>query len=169
MTVSVRVAALAGATAIFLAGAGAATVSNPKLGFSAAFPCQAGQTTKTITAGFGKVPVTTFSCGKGGDIYIVSVSQYARGFIVKQKTVYRNAVNSAAANVGGKVRTAAAYTLDTVTGRDVLIDVPAQRATAHLRLFFVGDRQYQAVFLGPQGHENDKAALGFLNSFRLGK
>ena len=167
MTASFRVAALAGAAAIFIAGAGAAPYSSAKLGFSAAFPCKAQKRTETVEAPFGRVPVTSLSCDKDRDIYNVSVSLYPRGFAAKHKNLYRNAVNGAATNAGGKVRTVSTYPLGNVTGRDALIDVPAQHAAAHLRVFFVGDKQYQVMFLGPKGHENGKAAGKFLNSFRL--
>jgi hypothetical protein len=169
MSAFIRVLACAGAAAILLAGARAETFSDKALGFSAAFPCRSIQTSQTVIASFGKVPVTSLSCAKGKDIYIISVSRYPKGFVAKRNHVYRDAVNGAAANVKGSVRSNKAFKLGAVTGRDVLIDVPADRAAAHMRVFFSGDRQYQVTFLGPKGHESGKAAMGFLNSFRLRK
>lgn len=153
---------------IVAAGANAEVVKNNNLGFSAAFPCRSQQTAQTVIASFGKVPVTSLSCADGKDIYIISVSRYPKGFIAKRNHVYRDAVNGAASNVKGKVRSNVPYKLGAVTGRDALIDVPSQRAAAHIRVFFAGDRQYQVMFLGPKGHESGKAAMGFLNSFKLG-
>jgi len=37
----------------------------------------------------------------------------------------------------------------------------------HLRIFFVGDRQFQVLVAGPAGQENGKATMAFLNSFKL--
>ena len=168
MATAIRVLSLVGAAMILAAGANAEAVKDKSLGFSAAFPCRSQQTAQTVIAGFGKVPVTSLSCANGKDIYVISVSRYPKGFIAKRNHVYRDAVDGAASNVKGKVRSNTAYKLGDVTGRDALIDVTADRATAHIRVFFAGDRQYQVMFLGPKGHESGKAALGFLNSFKLG-
>jgi hypothetical protein len=169
MSAAIRVLRLVGAAVILAAGANAEPVKDRSLGFSAAFPCRSQQTTQTVIASFGKVPVTSLSCANDKDIYVISVSRYPKGFIAKRKHVYRDAVEGAANNVKGKVRSNKAYTLGAVIGRDVLVDVPSQRAAAHMRVFFAGDRQYQVMFLGPKGHESGKAAMGFLNSFRLRK
>ncbi len=169
MAASIRVLAFAGTALVLAAGARAGTVSDRSLGFSAAFPCRSQQMAQTIAASFGKIPVKTLSCAKDNDFYIISVSRYPKGYIAKRKTAYRDAVNGAADNAKGSVRKNVAYKSGAVTGRDALIDVPSQGAVVHLRTFFVGDRQYQVIFLGPKGRESGKAALAFLNSFRLKK
>jgi hypothetical protein len=37
----------------------------------------------------------------------------------------------------------------------------------HVRSFFVGDRLFQIMYLGPVGSENGKECMHFLDSFRL--
>jgi hypothetical protein len=144
-------------------------VSNKHLGFSATFPCEAKQSLQQVATRIGKIPMTSFNCGNGSDIYYVVVSDYPRGFIANRTlgAAYADAVNGAADNVKGIVENVKPYPLAAVTGRDALIDVPADKAMVRLRVFFLGDRQYQVMALGPAGVKTDNTKLQFLDSFKL--
>jgi hypothetical protein len=140
-------------------------------GYSAAFPCQVKTGSQTVAAGTMNIPVTSNTCESAGALYSISASSFPKGFIAKHtlKGALTDAVAGAAWNVKGTVRSDTPITLAGTTGRDVLIDVKNPKATVHLRVFFVGDKQYQVMFVGPTGQENGKAAKVFLASFKLGK
>jgi hypothetical protein len=157
------------AFALFAAAASGESVRGN--GFSAAFPCAAQMQQQIVAAGKLKIPVTTRICEGKDAVYYVVVSDFPKGFIAKKSVnaALADAVGGAAANVKGAIRANQPYMLGSVLGRDTLIDVPGQNATVHLRVFFAGDRQLQAMVVAPKGRENGKAALAFLNSFKLGK
>lgn len=161
---SIRILGIAASSVLFCAAAGAA-------GFTATFPCAANLTNQTVAAGKTSIPVVNQSCEKGNAVYYVVTSTYPKGFLAKKtpKAAFADAVGGAAANVKGTVRADNPITLAGVAGHDALIDVNAKKATVHLRVFFAGDKQYQVMVVGPAGQENSKAAMGFLESFKLGK
>ncbi len=101
----------------------------------------------------------------------MATSSYPKGFIAKRtpKAALGDAVLGAASNVKGTVRSEAPITLAGVAGRDALIDVKTQKVVLHLRVFYVGDRQYQVLVVAPAGQENGTAAKAFLGSFKLGQ
>jgi hypothetical protein len=140
-------------------------------GFSAVFPCKAKQTSQNVAAGKATIPVVNYNCESGGDLYFLVTSAYPKGFIAK-KTVaaaFKDAVSGAALNVRGMVRTDQPIKLGKVQGHDALIDIPSDKAAAHLRVFFVGDKQFQVMVVGAKGHESGKPAIAFLDSVRIGK
>lgn len=163
----VRTLGFAAATALLAAGARAETVRDD--GFEATFPCQTKVARQTLAAATQTMPLVSHSCIEGSDLYNVSVSLYPDGLIAKRtlKVSYRDAVRGAAENVNGTVRRSREHRLGRVTGRDALIDVPSQHVAAHLRVYFVGDWQFQVMFVGPKGRESGKRAMAFLDSFRL--
>jgi len=155
--------------ALILSAAAAAGEPVSADGFSAAFPCRPQLASQTVAAGSLTVPVTTRSCEKKDVIYYAVASTFPKGFIAKRgvNAALADAVSGAAANVKGTVRTDRPYLLGPVMGRDALIDVPGEKAAVHLRVFFAGDRQFQAMVVAPKGREDDKAAMEFLDSFKL--
>lgn len=160
---------LSAAAILIAASASADTVTSN--GYSAAFPCQARSASQAIAAGSIKVQVTSNSCEKDGVLYSVAMSTYPQGFIAKRtmKAALGDAVIGAAANVKGTVRTEAPITNSGVGGRDAVIDLANPKAVARLRVFYVGDKQYQVMVITPKGQENGKAPMGFLGSFKLVK
>jgi|WetSurMetagenome_2_1015567.scaffolds.fasta_scaffold350270_1 hypothetical protein len=164
-----HIPAFCAAFVLFAAQAAAETVKEN--GFSAAFPCASQQQQQAVAAGKLKIPVATRLCEGKDAVYYVVVSDFPKGFIARKSAnaALADAVGGAAANVKGAIRTNQPFLLGGVLGRDTLIDVPGQNATVHLRVFFAGDRQFQAMVVAPKGRENGKAALAFLNSFKLGK
>ncbi len=161
-----RLMSILGATALFTVAAAAAPA-----GFTAAFPCQTKVTNQTVDAGKIKIPVANHSCATPDALYSVVASTYPKGFIAKKtlKGAFADAVAGSAANVKGTIRADKTITLAGVAGHDALIDIKADKAVAHLRVFFVGDKAYQVLFVGPAGQENGKAATAFLDSFKLEK
>jgi hypothetical protein len=158
------------ATAMLVAnGASAEAVTGTD--FSVVFPCKAGPAIQTVAAGKSTITVASHSCEKDGALYSVAVSSFPNGFIAKKtaSVALAEAVNGAASNTHGKVRSDRPITLGKIAGHDAFIDVKEHRMAVHLRVFYVGDRQYQVMFLGPAGKETGKAATAFLDSFKLGK
>jgi hypothetical protein len=157
------------AFALFAAAASGESVKGN--GFSAAFPCASQLQQQSVAAGKLKIPVTTRLCEGKDAVYYVVVSDFPKGFIAKKgvNAALADAVNGAAANVKGALKANQPYMLGTTMGRDALIDVTGQKAAVHLRVFFIGDRQLQAMVVAPKGRENGKLAQAFLNSFKLGK
>jgi hypothetical protein len=139
--------------------------------YTVVFPCKASATSQTVKAGSMRVKVSSSACDDKNGHYTFAVSDFPKGFIAK-KTVnaaLADAVVGAARNVGGAVRVQKPSTVSGAAGREALIDVKKQKAVVRLEVFFVGDRQYQVVFIGAAGQENSKAANDFLGSFKLGK
>jgi hypothetical protein len=161
--------AFCAAFAVFVTAAAAETVKEN--GFTAAFPCASQLQKQTVAAGKLKIPVTTRICEGKDAVYYVVASDFPKGFIARKgvNAALADAVNGAAANVKGALKTNQPYMQGTVLGREALIDVTGQKAAVHLRVFFAGDRQLQAMVVAPKGQENGKAAQAFLNSFKLGK
>lgn len=153
----------AAATVLSFGAAGAAP------DFTADFPCKPDVASQTVTAGKVSIPVVNSSCAKDEIGYFVVVSTYPKGFIAKKTApaAFADAVGGAAANVKGKIRSDKPIQLGKVAGHDALIDVKANKAAAHLRVFFAGDKQYQVLVVAPAGKESGKEATAFLDSFKL--
>ena len=175
MVFSVRVirlvAAVAFASALLAGSVHAETVNVGKWGFSVVFGCQSQPASQSVATAVGKITMTSYSCSTRDAGYFVAVADYP-AHSINQKSIddaYTGAINGAAGNVKGKIRSVAPYRLGHITGRDALIDLKVSHRTAHLRIFYVRDRQFQLTFVGPTGQENSKACLDFLNSFVLAK
>jgi hypothetical protein len=137
--------------------------------FAATFPGSARMSTTPVQSGDVTVRMTVYAFENGQLNYYVSYSDYPpRTFDrLSRDQAYVNVINATLANVKGRKEREADVKLGDVTGREVLIDVPAQHATMRERLFLVGNRLYQVVYGGPPGSANAKPALDFLNSFKL--
>ena len=117
----------------------------------------------------GNIKLTSYSCGTRDGGFFVAVADYPTRSVTQKSTnaAYSGAINGAASNIKGKIRRVTPYKLGKITGRDALIDLKASHQTAHLRIFYVRNRQFQLTFIGPKGQENGKNCLRFLNSFRV--
>lgn len=173
MVISVRgmrfVIMAAFASVILAAGARAEALNAGTLGFSAVFGCQSQRDSRPVATPVGTITMTGYSCGASDGGYFIGVADYPARSITKKSldAAYSGAIDAAAKSAKGKIRSVAPYALGNVTGRDALIDAKADNQTIHLRVFYVGHRQFQAMFIGPTGQENGKASLDFLNSFAL--
>ncbi|HUO99487.1 MAG TPA: hypothetical protein VMU01_12520 [Rhizomicrobium sp.] len=168
MTISVRALTIAAATVLLATAAQAQAVKGA--GFSAVFPCRSKLTTQNLAAGKDIIPVASYDCQSGGAVFYVVTSTYPKGFIAKKTLAgaFKDAVGGAAANVMGVVKSDTPIRLGKVPGHDVLIDVPTKKAAVHLRVFFVGDVQFQVMVVGAKGAETSKPVMDFMGSFRLG-
>lgn len=155
------------AVAAALPASRAEKLDAPQWHFSVNFPCQSqigGQTAKTEA---GDIVITTYTCGDDTVAYVIAISDFPAG-LIKPETIdnmYAGAVNTAAADSKGTIRSIMPYTLANYTGREALIDVIADKTVMHMRNFIVGNRFYQVLYLGPAGSEQSKECLEFLNSF----
>jgi hypothetical protein len=154
---------------LILSAAAAAAEPVSADGFSAAFPCRTKLERQVVAADKLKIPVAARICDNKGALYYVVISDFPKGFIAKkgEASALADAVGGAAANIKGTVKTNTPFMLGKTMGRDALIGVPGEKAAVHLRVFFAGDRQFQAMVVAPDGGENGKAATAFLNSFKL--
>lgn len=137
--------------------------------FAATFPGAARMSSAPVQSGDVTVRMTMYAFENGVFSYYVTYSDYPPQVFARtsQGQALTNVIHSTVANVKGKVTHEETITIGNVSGREVVIDVPAQNALMRERLLLVGNRLYQIVYGGPQGSENSKAALDFLNSFRL--
>lgn len=166
-----QAAAATFAVALFAACARAETVSAPQWGFSVTFGCQSQLGSQTVPTAVGNIVITSYSCTVGETAYFVAISDYPAGSVTPAKVdaVYAGAINGAAANAKGSIRSVTPYALGKTTGREALIDVPTDKMAIRMRIFLVGDRMYQALFAAPAGQESGADGLKFLNSFKLAK
>jgi len=166
-----QAAAATFAAALFAVCARAETVSAPQWGFSVAFNCQSQLGSQTVPTAVGNIVITSYSCNIGEQAYFVAISDYPAGSVTPAKVdaVYAGAINGAATNAKGSIRSVNPFPLGKVTGREAIVDVPAGKMAIRMRIFLVGDRMFQALFAAPTGQENGADCLKFLNSFKLTK
>lgn len=147
------------------AAARAEPVDSPAYGFSAVFPCTSATTSQVVSTPSGAVTMSIFVCQNAAGSFFVSVSDTPKGSVTdaNREAVLAGAVAGIAANLKGTVRTAEPLT----GGRDVVIDLGEQKASAHARVFLAHDRLYQAMAFVATGKEAAKETLEFLNSFKL--
>jgi hypothetical protein len=157
------------AAMFFAAGANAEHLDAKQWRFSLTFPCQSAPGSQMVDTELGKILMTMYSCGGDNDAYMIAINDYPKGTVTPDNidAVYTGVIDGASSNTNGKIRNIAPFTLGNVTGREALIDVSEQGGAVRTRVFLVGDRLYQVMFIGPNGQENSKGALDFLNSFTL--
>lgn len=145
----------------------AETVKAP--GIEAVFPCQTKQEIQSVKTPIGAVPVTTRTCTKAEFVYSLVVSEYPKGFIAKRTAAaaLQDAIQGAAENVQGTVRTNTSVYLGEVAGREARIEVTPDNAVVHVRVFFVGDRQYQVMAMSTIKSADAKPVTDFLGSIRV--
>ncbi len=163
-------AAITFAFALIGAAAKAENLNNTDLAFSAALPCPSQFSTTPVPTAMGTVTMAGFSCATAEAFYAVFVGDYPKGSITDPDASYTGAINGAANNVQGTVRTVKPFTIGALTGRETWIDFQrsGQSGVVHVRYFIIGDRLYQAMFVGALGAEDGKDAIAFLESFKPG-
>ncbi len=105
-----------------------------------------------------------------GDVaWIVTYSDYPEADVKRlgAETMYDNAAKGAVAGVSGKLRSQAPLQHSGVRGRELFVAVPDGKMVMRQRLFVVGNRLYQNVYVGPDGTERNGEVEVFLNSFRI--
>jgi hypothetical protein len=150
-------------------GASAETLDAPQWHFRVSFPCQSQIGGQTVDTKAGRVAITTYACGDDQTAYFVAINDYPPG-IVKPEIVdsmYAGGINQAAKSANGSIRGITPYTLGGINGREALIDQLDVKRAIRQRVFIVGDRLYQIMYLGPAGTEQGKTCTDFLDSFIL--
>ncbi|MDE2181456.1 MAG: hypothetical protein KGJ78_00390 [Alphaproteobacteria bacterium] len=139
------------------------------MGLQASFPCQTKQAKQPVKTPIGNIPVTTYRCSAGDYAYYVAISDYPKSYIAKRTIAasLQDAITGASDNVKGHVRSNHPFDLGKAPGRDAVIDVSSDKMTVHMRVFFVGDRQYQVMVLAPEKAENAKPVTDFLGSVKI--
>lgn len=145
------------------------TVVSRDGGFSATFPVKTQATSLPVKSGEIDVTMKMVAAEKDGASFVVSYVDYPTGALAQKSLdqAFQDIIDGTVGNVQGALRTASPIALGGTTGREVLIDVPAQNVAVHERIFLVGDRLYQVMYGGPKGTESAKDAMAFLDSFKL--
>jgi hypothetical protein len=167
---SLRLVAFIAASIVSLGGgAFAEALDAPQWNFRATFPCQSQIGGQTVDTAAGRVAITTYACGDDQIAYLVAINDYPSGTAKPERvdTMYAGGIDQAAKSANGTIRSITPYTLGGVSGREAVVDQQDQKGTIRLRIFIVGDRLYQIMYLGPVGTEQGASCLDFLNSFTL--
>ncbi len=101
--------------------------------------------------------------------YILSYNDYPPGSVAKmdQSKPYDDIVQGVVDSLKGKIRSNVAHKLGDANGREYVIDNEKDKFAAWVRCYFVGDRLYQIMVIGPPGIETAKESLHFMESLRL--
>ncbi|MSU46008.1 MAG: hypothetical protein EXS42_02485 [Lacunisphaera sp.] len=107
--------------------------------------------------------------GPNSTAYILAYNDYPSGSIAKldREKTYSDIINGLVDSLKGMVRSNVEHKLGEVAGREYVLINKTDKFVSRTRCYFVGDRLYQIMYMGPIGTENDKEALHFLDSFRL--
>jgi hypothetical protein len=100
----------------------------------------------------------------GHRAFIVTYNDYARAG--EAESTYDNGVEGALKATGGDLLRQAPVALDSLRGREFFARMPSGN-TLRQRLFLIGNRFYQTIYVGPAGSEADAAVEAFLASFRV--
>jgi hypothetical protein len=101
---------------------------------------------------------------QGGRAFIVTYNDYAR--TSETESVYDHGVEGALAATGGNLVRQQPVMLDGLRGREFFARMPSGN-TLRQRLYLIGNRFYQTIYVGPPGSETDPAVEAFLGSFRV--
>jgi hypothetical protein len=100
----------------------------------------------------------------GHRAFIVTYNDYAR--TSEAETIYDNGLEGALTATKGSLVRQQAVTLEGLQGREFFARMPSGN-TLRQRLFLVGNRFYQNIYVGPPGSEVEPAVEAFLASFRV--
>ncbi|HKB57728.1 MAG TPA: hypothetical protein VKC51_09070 [Lacunisphaera sp.] len=138
--------------------------------FAVDMPQPVKRDTSEINSGLGKGIMHLFSNdGPNSTAYILSYNDYPAGSIAKldREKVYGDIIKGVVDSLKGVVRSNVAHKLGDAAGHEYILVNEKDKFVSRTRCYFVGDRLYQIMYLGPIGTENSKEALRFLDSFRL--
>ncbi len=105
---------------------------------------------------------------QGSKAWIVTYNDYTAGTITKTglEQAYKNAVQGGVQGVNGELRSENVVTQSGISGREALISMVGPLVMRQ-RIFIIGDRLYQNIYVGPPGSENDTEVNVFFASFRV--
>ena len=151
------------AACVMLAGAAAAFQFNDEVGkFSARFPSEPTLDKQEGSSASGPHVHYTWEVDSEGRHYSVTYTEYMRA---PAKNYDKN-VKSMLDATEGKLLRHTKIDLGGVDGRETFTLLP-KNAVMRQRIFQVGNRLYQAVYVGPFGTESRPEVETFMESFQL--
>jgi hypothetical protein len=108
---------------------------------------------------------------QGEKAWIVTYNDYQRGTVdrVGREKMYDNGVDGSVKAVKGTLRSNRPIDHDGVHAREIIVRVPEGPMVMRQRLFIVGDRLYQNIYVGPPGTEDSGEVQDFLASFHINR
>jgi hypothetical protein len=105
---------------------------------------------------------------QGAKAWIVTYNDYPAGTIAKTglEQAYKNAVQGSIRSTQGELRSDKVITQAGTSGHEVLISI-AGPLNMRQRIFIIGDRLYQNIYVGHPGTEDDAEVNAFFASFRV--
>ena len=106
---------------------------------------------------------------QGEKAWIVTYNDYRAGTIAKQglEKSFENAVGGSVNAVKGELRGVTRINNHGIDGREALVFMPDYKLIMRQRIFFIGDRLYQAIYVGPVGSEKDKVVDDYMTSLNM--
>jgi hypothetical protein len=106
---------------------------------------------------------------QGEKAWLVSYNDYRRGTISDAglDKSFENAIRGTTQGVKGELRNTTKLDNAGIAGREALIFSTSYKLMLRQRIFFVGDRIYQILYVGPPGTETDGAVDAFLSSLKI--
>ena len=135
-------------------------------GFLVQFPADPAVTRQPIEGQPGSTE-TQFMVDQGAVAYMVMVSEYPSNSLPRSPdgAYFTTLRDTFAQATQGKVRTSRPLNIGPYSGSEAVIDNAPNVYVVHF--YIVGDRLYQVLTGGPNGHEGSENAHRFLDSFRL--
>jgi hypothetical protein len=138
--------------------------------FTAELPAEPTFSKLNETASSGPYVRYQWLADQGAKAWIITYNDYPAGTIAKTglEEAYKNAVQGSIRGTKGELRSNKAITQADTSGREILISV-AGPLIMRQRIFIIGDRLYQNIYVGPPGTEDDAEVNAFFAFFRVGK
>jgi hypothetical protein len=108
---------------------------------------------------------------QGEVAWIVTYGDYPEADVKRlgAETMYDNGAKGSVDGVKGKLQKQGPIQHSGVRGRELFVAVPEGNMVMRQRLFLVGTRLYQNVYVGPAGSEQNGDVDVFFNSFQIRK
>ena len=162
-----------GAVLIYALSAGLAaayTLKSDEGRFTAEMPAEPGFEKLNEKASSGPYVRYQWLTDQGSKAWIVTYNDYQTGTIAKTglAQAYKNAVEGGVKGVKGELRDEKSINQSGITGKESLVFMSNGPLIMRQRIFIVGDRLYQNIYVEPPGSENDAEVNAFFASFRVG-
>jgi hypothetical protein len=120
-------------------------------------------------SGLGPTTLHLLSHDGGKIAFILGYNDYPPGSVAKLDLAetYRNVMKGVLDSMKCEARTSGDHRLGDINGWEYTLVAKDNSLAGHVRSYFVGDRLYQVMYLGPVDSENSGESLHFLDSFRL--
>ncbi len=139
--------------------------------FAVDMPAPQNRSTQDTNSGLGKTTLhlLTHDGADGKTGFILGYNDYPEGSIAKLDlaVTYRNVMQGVLDTMKCEAKTSGQHKLGDITGWEYTFVAKDESLAGHVRSYFVGDRLYQVMFLGPPDSANGEVCLHYLDSFRL--